>query len=155
MKEGGNCMKEVQKILVPVDFSENSVKLLQHAVGTAGKSGASIVVMYVVEGIDKYAGLSIPHISLTEVEKELVRSAETKMEYFLEENLEPSVPHEGIVRNGDIVEEINNYAAKQDVDMIIMGTHGYKGLEKVLFGSVAERIVKTAPCPVLTFNPYK
>jgi len=148
-------MKEVQKILVPVDFSENSVKLLQHAVGTAGKSGASIVVMYVVEGIDKYAGLSIPHISLTEVEKELVRSAETKMEYFLEENLEPSVPHEGIVRNGDIVEEINNYAAKQDVDMIIMGTHGYKGLEKVLFGSVAERIVKTAPCPVLTFNPYK
>ena len=148
-------MKEIKKILVPVDFSENSVKLLQHAVATAGKSGARILVMYVVEGIDKYAGLSIPHISLAEVEKELVQSAETKMEYFLEEHIEPSVPHEGIVLNGDIVDEINKYAAKQDVDMIIMGTHGYKGLEKVLFGSVAERIVKTAPCPVLTFNPYK
>jgi len=148
-------MKEVKKILVPIDFSENSVKLLQHAVGTAEKSGASLVVIYVVEGIDKYAGLSIPHMSLTEVEKELVQSAETKMEIFLEENLEPSIPHEGVVRNGDIVDEINSYAAKQDVDMIIMGTHGYKGLEKVLFGSVAERIVKTAPCPVLTFNPYK
>ena len=148
-------MKEINKILVPVDFSENSVKLLQHAVGTAGKSGASIVVMYVVEGIDKYAGLSIPHISLAEVEKQLVQSAETKMERFIEDNMDPAVAHESIVLNGDIVEEINNYAAKQDVDMIVMGTHGYKGLEKVLFGSVAERIVKTAPCPVLTFNPYK
>ena len=94
-------------------------------------------------------------MSLAEVEKELVQSAETKMEFFLEENLEPSVPHEGIVLNGDIVDEINNYATNQGVDMIVMGTHGYKGLEKVLFGSVAEKVVKTAPCPVLTFNPYK
>lgn len=148
-------MKEIKKILVPIDFSENSTKVLQHAVDMAGKSGARIVVMYVVEGIDKYAGLSIPHISLTEVEKELVQSAKNKMELFLEENLEPSVPHEGVVLNGDIVEEINNFAANEGVDMIIMGTHGYKGLEKVLFGSVAERIVKTAPCPVLTCNPYK
>ena len=149
-------MKEVKKILVPVDFSENSVKLLQHAVDTAGKSAASLVVLYVVEGIDKYSGLSIPHISLSEVEKELVQSAQTKMELFLEEHLESSpVPHEGVVLNGDIVDEINNYAAKEGIDMIIMGTHGYKGLEKVLFGSVAERVVKTASCPVLTFNPYK
>lgn len=148
-------MKEIKKILVPIDFSENSTKLLQHAVDMAGKSGASIVVMYVVEGIDKYAGLSVPHISLAEVEKELVQSAKNKMERFLEENLDPSVAHEAIVLNGDIAEEINNFAANEGVDMIIMGTHGYKGLEKVLFGSVAERIVKTAPCPVLTCNPYK
>ena len=148
-------MKEMRKILVPVDFSENSTKLLQHAVDMAGKSGANIVVVYVVEGLDKYSGLSIPHISLTEVEKELVQSAKSKMELFLEENLEPSVPHEGVVLNGDIVEEINNFAANEGVDMIIMGTHGYKGLEKIVFGSVAERIVKTAPCPVLTCNPYK
>ena len=148
-------MKEMRKILVPVDFSENSTKLLQHAVDMAGKSGANIVVVYVVEGLDKYSGLSIPHISLAEVEKELVQSAKSKMELFLEENLEPSVPHEGVVLNGDIVEEINNFAANEGVDMIIMGTHGYKGLEKIVFGSVAERIVKTAPCPVLTCNPYK
>ena len=148
-------MKKMNKILVPIDFSDNSTKLLQHAVGMAAGSGASIVVLYVVEGIDKYSGLSIPHISLEEVEKELVRSAKTKMELFLEENLESSVPHEGVVLNGDIIEQINNYATKEGIDMIIMGTHGYKGLEKVLFGSVAERIVKTAPCPVLTFNPYK
>jgi nucleotide-binding universal stress UspA family protein len=148
-------MEKVTKILVPVDFSENSTKLLQHAAGMAANSGASVVVMYVVEGMEKYAGLSIPHISLAEVEKQLMQSAKTKMERFLEDNMDPSVAHESIVLNGDIVDEINNYAAKEGIDMIIMGTHGYKGLEKVLFGSVAERIVKTAPCPVLTFNPYK
>jgi nucleotide-binding universal stress UspA family protein len=148
-------MKKINKILVPVDFSENSTKLLQHAVGMAADSGASIVVMYVVEGIDKYSGLTIPHMSLEEVEKELVQSAKDKMELFLEENLGSSVPHKGVVLNGDVIEQINDYAAKEGVDMIIMGTHGYKGLEKILFGSVAERVIKTAPCPVLTFNPYK
>jgi nucleotide-binding universal stress UspA family protein len=54
-----------------------------------------------------------------------------------------------------VVEEINRFAAEQKADMIVMGTHGYKGLDKILFGSVAEKIVKTAPCPVLTINPYR
>ena len=63
--------------------------------------------------------------------------------------------NEAKVLSGDVAEEIINYTESQGIDMIIMGTHGYKGLEKVLFGSVAEKVVKTAPCPVLTINPYK
>ena len=148
-------MDEIKKILVPIDFSENSKKILQDAVTRAGQLDAKVMVIYVVEGLEKFAGLSIPHISLAEFEKELVHSATNKLERFLEENMDPSVAHESKVLNGDIVEKINTCAESEGVDMIIMGTHGFKGLEKALFGSVAERVVKTAPCPVLTINPYK
>jgi nucleotide-binding universal stress UspA family protein len=55
---------------------------------------------------------------------------------------------------GDGGEEIINYVKKQGIDMIIIGTHGRKGLEKVMFGSVAEGVIKEAPCPVLTINPH-
>ncbi len=148
-------MDEIKKILVPIDFSENSKKILQDAVTRAGQLDARVMVIYVVEGLEKFAGLSIPHISLAEFEKELAQSATNKLETFLEENMDPSVAYGSKVLKGDIVENINTVAESEGVDMIIMGTHGSKGLEKALFGSVAERVVKTAPCPVLTINPYK
>jgi len=56
---------------------------------------------------------------------------------------------------GDVGEEIIRHAEESGMDMIVMGTHGYKGLEKVMFGSVAEKVVRSSPCPVLTINPYK
>lgn len=59
------------------------------------------------------------------------------------------------VLSGDIGEEILNYAAEINCNMIIMGTHGYKGLERVLFGSVADKVVKNSCCPVMTINPYR
>ena len=148
-------MDEIKKIVVPVDFSENSKKILQDAVTKAGQLDAKVMVIYVVEGMEKYAGLSIPHIPFAEFEEDLVRSATNKLERFLEDNMDPSVAFESQVLQGDIVEKINTFAESEGADMIIMGTHGYKGLEKVLFGNVAERVVKTAPCPVLTINPYK
>ena len=55
----------------------------------------------------------------------------------------------------DIAEQIMSYAKNNGCDMIIMGTHGYKGLERIIFGSVADKVVKNACCPVLTINPYQ
>ena len=56
---------------------------------------------------------------------------------------------------GDVAEEIIRHAEETSMDLIVMGTHGYKGIEKVMFGSVAEKVVRSSPCPVLTINPYK
>ena len=92
---------------------------------------------------------------IAQFEEEMLQSAEKKMESFLAENLGNDKTCSSTVIKGDVAEEITDYAAKNDISMIVMGTHGYKGLEKVLFGSVAEKVVKTAPCPVLTVNPYK
>jgi nucleotide-binding universal stress UspA family protein len=142
---------EIKKILVPVDFSENSQKILGSAGDIAGQFGASLSVVFVVQSFDDYSGFFVPHMPVAQFEEEMVQGAEQKMANFLE-------GHEGIeakVLVGDVAEEVVRHAEETGVDMIIMGTHGYKGLEKVMFGSVAEKVVKTAPCPVLTINPYK
>ena len=148
-------MKEIKKILVPVDFSENSQKVLRMAADVAGRFKAELIVVFVVQSFDDYSGFFVPHIPIIQLEEEMVKSAEEKMKSFAAETLNGSVPHTTAVLSGDVVEEINRFAGEEKADMIVMGTHGYKGLDKILFGSVAEKIVKTAPCPVLTINPYR
>ena len=59
-----------------------------------------------------------------------------------------------VVENDDVGEKIVEYATEIEADLIVMGTHGYKGLEKIMFGSVADKVVRAANCPVMTINPY-
>ena len=142
---------EVKKMLVPVDFSENSKKILEAAGYFSGVCEAELHVVFVVQSFDDYSGFFVPHMPVAKFEEEMVQAAEQKMEKFLagQNNVEAKV----LV--GDVAEEIIRHAEESGMDMIIMGTHGYKGLEKVMFGSVAEKVVRSSPCPVLTINPYK
>jgi len=142
---------EIKKVLVPVDFSDNSKKILEAAGYFSGVCDAQINVVFVVQSFDDYSGFFVPHMPVAKFEEEMVQAAEQKMEKFLEgtKNVEAKV----LV--GDVAEEIIRHAEDSGMDLIIMGTHGYKGLEKVMFGSVAEKVVRSSPCPVLTINPYK
>lgn len=146
---------KVEKVLVPVDFSENSGKVLSHGVEMAEKFGAEVHVLFVAQIFQDYSEFFVPHMPVIQFEEELVASAREKMAAFLEENLEKSSHCLSKVLVGDPAESLLQYAKDQEMDMIVMGTHGYKGLERVLFGSVAEKVVKMAPCPVLTFNPNR
>ncbi|MFZ5775735.1 MAG: universal stress protein [Thermodesulfobacteriota bacterium] len=148
-------MDEIKHIMVPVDFSENSQKILRSAAGFAAKFGARLSVVFVVQSFDDYSGFFVPHMSILEFEEDMIKSASDKMKGFVAETLSGATSCSPAILSGDVVEQINDFARKQGVDLIIMGTHGYKGLEKILFGSVAEQVVKTAPCPVLTINPYR
>jgi nucleotide-binding universal stress UspA family protein len=142
---------EIKKILVPVDFSENSMKILDAAGYFSDKCKAQLNVVFVVQSFDDYSGFFVPHMPVAKFEEEMVQAAEQKMEQFL-------AAHKNVqakVLVGDVAEEIIRHAEDSGMDMIIMGTHGYKGLEKVMFGSVAEKVVRSSPCPVLTINPYK
>jgi nucleotide-binding universal stress UspA family protein len=142
---------EIKKVLVPVDFSENSKKILEAANYLSRMCEADLNVVFVVQSFDDYSGFFVPHMPVAKFEEEMVQAAEQKMGKFLEgqKNIKSKV----LV--GDVAEEIIRHAEESNMDMIIMGTHGYKGLEKVMFGSVAEKVVRSSPCPVLTINPYK
>ena len=142
---------EIKKVLVPVDFSENSKKILEAAGYFSGKCQAQLHVVFVVQSFDDYSGFFVPHMPVAKFEEEMVQAAEQKMDSFLadQQNIEAKV----LV--GDVAEEIIRHAEERGMDLIVMGTHGYKGLEKVMFGSVAEKVVRSAPCPVMTINPYK
>ena len=153
-----NEMKEIKKIMVPVDFSDNSVKLFESAIDYAGQIEAELLVVFVVEDMFTFSGLSIPHIAIdvNQFESEMIESSGKRLEGFLEDNMEGiTVPCTSKVLKGNVAEELCACAADEGVNLIIMGTHGYRGLEKILIGSVAEKVVRTAPCPVLTINPYK
>jgi len=147
--------KGVKKILTPVDFSENSPKIVAYACHMAEKFEARLTVVYIVESLNPYEGFAVPHISLAEFAEGLQKSAQDKMADFTEEHIPPSLAYDAKVMIGDVAATINSIAEKEGMDMIVMGTHGYKGLKHALFGSVAERVVKTAPCPVLMINPYQ
>lgn len=146
---------EIKKILVPIDFSENSSKILEYGNYVAKQFNAGLEVIFVAQTFHDYSEFFEPHMPVIQFEEEIIASAKERMKSFLEENEDPSVPCGSTVLAGDVAEVILEHVKDEAVDMIVMGTHGYKGLEKVLFGSVAEKIVKMAPCPVLTVNPYK
>ena len=142
---------EIKHILVPVDFSENSKKILEAAGYFSEICQAQLHVVFVVQSFDDYSGFFVPHMPVAKFEEEMVQAAEEKMKGFL-------LGHNKIAAKvlvGDVGEEIIRHAEESSMDLIVMGTHGYKGLEKVMFGSVAEKVVRSSPCPVLTINPYK
>jgi nucleotide-binding universal stress UspA family protein len=121
-------MMQVKKILVPIDFSENSNKILQYAAYVAKQFGADMETIFVAQTFMDYSEFFEPHMSVIQFEEDLVASAKERMKSFLEENLGPSSACGSVVMAGDIAETILEYAAAQKVDLIIMGTHGYKGL---------------------------
>ena len=148
-------LKDVKRILVPVDFSDNSQKVFAAAGNVAEKFGAELVCIFVVQSFEDYSGFFVPHMPVVQFQEEMQVSAKKKMADFLEDNLPSGLAGSSKVVVGDVGESIVAFAAQEKIDMIVMGTHGYKGLERVLFGSVAEQVVKTASCPVLTVNPCR
>jgi nucleotide-binding universal stress UspA family protein len=113
-----------------------------------------------VQQFEDYSGFFVPPVSLPNLEEELFQSAQKRMDGFVEENSQTFADADlgkvdSLVVTGDVAEEILQYAEKNDIGLIVMGTHGYKGLERIMFGSVADKVVKNSCCPVLTINPYQ
>ncbi len=145
-------MREISQILVPIDFDKHTNKLVEFAIYMAEKLSANVIFLHISETFGAYAGLAHPSLDLAA--EELQAYSEQKMVNLVEDNKEKCAGCCGKVVKGDIVDEIISFAKKEKGDLIIIGTHGSKGIEKIILGSVAERVIKNAPCPTLTFNPY-
>ncbi len=135
----------LRRIVFPTDFSERSQPALELATSLARDSGATLVVVHVQEPpIDPVAaaGLALSELRLAPevVLEELHRVVPT----------DPAVPVEHHLLVGIPAKEIVRFADKTDADLIVMGTHGRRGLAHLLMGSVAEAVVRRANCPVLT-----
>lgn len=147
-------MKELKNILVPIDFSEPSLVLIPYAKYLVNKLGARIHLLYVVRSLSYMAGFYIPHPSIEKFEEEIIEGAKKVMEKLVEEHFQ-DIPVKTYILIGDAASEIIKFSEENDIDLILMGTHGRKGLDKTIFGSVAECVVKGASCPVLTVNPHR
>jgi len=141
---------EIKSILFPTDFSEGSSQALQYATDMAKKYGAKLYIVHIIYDIAKATGWYVPHTSMDQMYKDIEAGAKKELEAFGVEELSGMKNIERSVIVGVPHEEIINFVKKNKIDLIIIGTHGRKGMDRILFGSTAAQVVRFAPCPVLT-----
>ena len=140
---------DLDRILVPIDFSEHSKKALEYAVPFAHQFNATLDLLYVVEPTIYPADFSFGQVGFPNVEEELRVRGHHELEQLIVKTIGGRVKARAIVRTGKAFFEIDRYAQEEEIDLIIIATHGHTGIEHVLFGSTAEKVIRHAPCPVL------
>ena len=142
-----------QRILVPVDFSDSSLRALRHAVKLAAESGGSLVIVHVVPA--DYGWLGIGRDESRDLDRSLQRQAADRLRAFADEHVGHNVAAELEVRIGRPAEEIVAAARESKCDSIVLSTRGLTGLDRYLIGSVADRVARLAPCSVVLMRPGK
>ena len=136
----------IKKVLFLTDGSQNSRSALRYAVEICRNFEASLHILSVIEDMPPYLNLEVGSEFISQIQ-ETVRSEVVKCADYCETS---GVNSSGEIRHGIPYEEIIKYAKEIDADLIVMSTHGHTGLSHILLGSVAEKIVRYAHCPVLT-----
>ena len=140
----------IHKILVPVDFSEHSQKALRYALAFALQFDAEVTLVHIVEQMVYPGDWMYPPLAVTDFAAE---KREQMLDQLRALDAGSGVKTDHVVRLGRAWQEVIEIAREQKADMIILATHGYTGLKHALLGSVAEKIVRHAPCPVLSVRP--
>lgn len=139
-----------EKILFPTDFSPAGDEALKLATSLARDKGAVLFIVHVEEPVAMYAAGEFPEAIAEPPTDELLKQLEEV------KPADPSVKVEHRLLKGDPAEALVQFADDENVDMIVMGTHGRTGFSRLLMGSVAEHVVRKANCPVLSYKmPHK
>ena len=146
-------MKKIEKILFPIDFAEKFETLLPWVSTFVNGFDATLYVLFVAQDLGDFSSFHAPHGNLQKFQEETLNAAEKKMSATAAEDFKAFKKVEARVTQGSQADKIIETAKQEGVDLIVMGTHGRKGLERAIFGSVCDKVVRTAPCPVLTINP--
>jgi nucleotide-binding universal stress UspA family protein len=143
---------EIKKILVPIDFSDYSKSALKYAVGFAKRFNAELLLIYVVEPIIYPPDFSMGQIAIPTLDLGMDKRAAEELNKLAEKEIPKELIANTIVKTGKPFIEIIESAGEENIDLIIIATHGHTGVEHILFGSTAEKVVRKAPCPVLTLR---
>ena len=143
---------DIKKILVPIDFSDYSKSALKYAVNFSKNNKAEMILIYVVEPVIYPPDFSMGQIAIPSVNAEWDERAKQELDKLAKEHIPQGVQVKTIIKTGKPFLEIIETASEMDVDLIIIATHGRTGIEHILFGSTAEKVVRKAPCPVLTLR---
>jgi nucleotide-binding universal stress UspA family protein len=141
---------EIDRILCPTDFSVFSSRALRHAIALAQRFEARLTVLHVIPPSLAYGAVPPYSPALAVVSPPLREQIEGELRAFIEPAVAAHVPTQTELREGDPWREIEKAAEELPADIVVMGTHGYGGFEHLLLGSVAEKLLRRLPCPVLT-----
>ena len=139
--------EDVKKILIPTDGSDYSMKAAEYGVSVAKFLGAEIMVVYVIDTVvlEQIAKVT----ERDSVEAELKRDGSRYVNYIVDIAERESLKTDSMVARGRPFEQIVHLAKGLKMDLIVMGTYGRRGAERILIGSVAERVIEYSSCPVL------
>lgn len=143
-------MNEFRTILFATDFSESSDNAFIYARMLAKKFNARLLILHVISEPVDLRGFYVPHISFDKLEKEIEEGAQQMMDKFCQTNLKDYDNYETFIVPGIPYDEVIRKAVEDAADLIVVGTHGRTGLDHVLFGSTAEKIVRKSSVPVMT-----
>jgi nucleotide-binding universal stress UspA family protein len=141
---------KLRKVLVPTDFSESARHALTYGISFAREYEAELTLLHVVENLTVGYASDLFPVPMAEVFQEISGYAKTELAKLGEEVRKKDVAVAEQVVQGKPSAEIIRFARETEVDMIVLGTHGKGVLDQALFGSTTERVVRRAPCPVLT-----
>ena len=141
----------LKKILVPTDFGPSSAVALQHGRDLASSFGATLHVMHAIGDLVTMTTMPPTYVpDMTQALKEREADARTRLRRMLATNAPETKRTEIVVSAASPARAIVEYAESHGIDLIVMGTHGRNAITQLLLGSVAEKVVRSAPCPVLT-----
>jgi nucleotide-binding universal stress UspA family protein len=143
-------MIEIKSILFPTDFSEYSNHALKYAVALAESFKAKLVVLHVCEHPIAGSGIEAYHFAIPEYVLDLEQHERKALDVLVGQLRDKHLDIEPVFIIGKAYHEIVKTAKEHEVDVITMATHGSKGISHLVFGSTAEKVVRLAPCPVLT-----
>lgn len=143
---------EFKRLLVPVDFSDCSLDALEYAVFVAQRTKASLTLLHVMEPVSYGLDFTFPHPEKRVLQREAIAS---RLDGLVSSLASAQVTADHLLRGGLPHDSILEAARTGSADMIVMGTHGRRGLSHALFGSVAESVLRQAHCPVLTVRSPK
>ena len=141
-----------KKILYPVDFSDFAEEILEYAVAMATEFGAELHLLHVIPNLNyftPYESFLTPE-NMVAIEQNIEAEVEKD---FGKLTKDLKMPVTKATRTGVTFVEIIDYIKENGIDLVVMGTHGRSAIEHILIGSVAEKVVRKAPCPVLTIRP--
>jgi nucleotide-binding universal stress UspA family protein len=141
-----------KKILCPVDFSEYTDEILDYAVSIAKRFDSELHLIHIIPNLNyftPYESFLTPE-NLVAIERNIEGEVGKDFDKITKKL---DLPFRRIIKTGVTFVEIIDYIKEQGIDLVVMGTHGRSGLEHILIGSVAEKVVRKSPCPVLTVRP--
>ena len=146
-------MARFRQILCPIDFSDFSRHSLSHARAIAGQHASTLTLLHVCPLTAVPYALGLPVVPVSVPTAVDLRAVVESMRHFARTDVGPSVATQFEIGEGDVASEILDRAAAMPSDLIVMGTHGRSGLDRLVLGSVTEKVIRKATCPVLTVPP--
>ena len=148
-------MFPVKKILCPTDFSEPSLEGVKAAAEFAAEYSAEVIILHVIPPAHTLTPPAIPSGKVLEYYEDLTRFAQKSLDELSDEKFSKDLSVSSRVVQGNPSDEIVHTALEEKVDLIVISTHGATGWRRFMFGSVAEKVVRMAGCPVLTIPAPK